>query len=37
MTILTFLGTVDFTEKDDYGTIHLRLALDLLSAIRQKL
>lgn len=36
MTILTFLGTVDITDKDDYGTIHLRLALDLLCAIRQR-
>lgn len=35
MTILTFLGIVDIANTDDCGTIHLRLALDLLCAIRQ--
>jgi hypothetical protein len=35
MTILKFLGTVDIKKDDDYGRIHLRLAMDLLCAIRR--
>jgi hypothetical protein len=35
MTILTFLGTVEIADNDSFGTIHLRLALDLLTAIKK--
>jgi len=34
MTILMFLGAVDICENDSYGTIQLRLALDLLESVR---
>jgi hypothetical protein len=34
MTILTFLGVVDICESDNYGTIQLRLAFDLLESVR---
>lgn len=34
MTILTFLGTIDIGDRDTNGDIHLRLALDLLFAVR---
>jgi hypothetical protein len=33
MTILTFLGTVDIADNDDYGKIHLKLAFDLLRSV----
>ena len=34
MTVLTFLGIVDISDSDDFGTINLKLALDLHDAIR---
>ena len=36
MSILTFLGTVDFSDADRFGTIHLRLALDLLDSVKNR-
>jgi len=36
MTILTFLGTMDVTDDDTYGTIMLKLVFDLHCAIRSR-
>ena len=36
MTLVKFLGTIEINDTDHYGMIHLRLALDLVDAIKKR-